>query len=47
MFKKGETYTIMAVYQNDIEAPQTFDGMEIPSWIGSIRSNEETFTILP
>ena len=47
MFKKGETYTIVVVYQNDIVATQTIDGVEVSSWVGSIRSNEETFTILP
>jgi hypothetical protein len=47
LFEKGEKYTIVAVYQNLIDVTQTIDGTEISSWIGSIRSNEETFVILP
>jgi len=47
MFKKGETYTIVAIYQNDLDITKTIDGVEVSSWVGSIRSNEETFVILP
>lgn len=47
MFKRGETYTIVAIYQNDLDITQTIDGVAVSSWIGSVRSNEETFTILP
>lgn len=46
-FKQGQPYTIVVIYQNDIEATQTIGGVEVPSWVGSIRSNEETFVILP
>lgn len=47
MFKKGEKYTIVAIYQNDLDITQTIDGVAVSSWIGSVRSNEETFVILP
>ena len=46
-FKKGGKYTIVAIYQNAIETKKTINGIEISSWIGVIRSNEETFVILP
>ena len=46
-FQRGETYTFMAVYQNGIDITKTIDGIEVPSWVGSVRSNEETFIILP
>ena len=46
-FKNGETYTIFAIYQNNISVTKTIDGVDVLSWVGSIRSNEETFTILP
>jgi hypothetical protein len=47
LFKQGEKYTIVAIYQNNIDINKTIDGVEAPAWIGSIRSNEETFIILP
>ena len=47
MFKRGEKYTIVAIYQNDLDITQTIDGVAVSSWIGSVRSNEETFIILP
>lgn len=47
LFKKGEKYTIVVVYQNDIDMNKMIDGVEVPAWVGSIRSNEETFVILP
>ena len=47
MFKRGEKYTIVAIYQNDLDITQTIDGVAVSSWIGSVRSNEETFVILP
>ena len=47
MFKRGEKYTIVAIYQNDLDITQTSDGVAVSSWIGSVRSNEETFIILP
>jgi hypothetical protein len=43
----GETYTIEFIYQNEIDVTKTFDGIEVPSWVGTIRSNKETFIILP
>jgi hypothetical protein len=46
-FQQGEKYTIFVIYQNQIEATQTLDGVEVPAWVGSIRSNEETFVISP
>ncbi|MBI5294299.1 MAG: hypothetical protein HY869_02405 [Chloroflexi bacterium] len=45
--KSGETYTIVVIYQNDLDITQTIGGVEVPSWVGSVRSNEETFVILP
>jgi hypothetical protein len=45
--KSGETYTIVVIYQNDLDITQTIGGVEVPAWVGSIRSNEETFVILP
>ena len=47
MFRKGEKYTIVVIYQNELDATQTIDGVEISSWVGSIQSNEVTFTISP
>ena len=47
MFKRGEKYTIVAIYQNDLDITQTIDGVAVSSWIGSVRSNKETFVILP
>jgi hypothetical protein len=47
MFKKGEKYTIVAIYQNGLDITRTIEGVDVFSWIGSIRSNEETFVILP
>ena len=47
MFRKGEKYTIVAVYQNDLDVTKTIDGVIVSSWVGSVRSNEETFFILP
>lgn len=47
MFKRGEKYTIVAIYQNDLDITQTIDGVAVSSWIGSVRSNEDTFVILP
>ena len=47
MFKRGEKYTIVAIYQNDLDITQTIDGIAVSSWIGSVRSNEEIFVILP
>lgn len=46
-FKKGEIYTIFAIYQNSISVTKNINGVDVSSWVGSIRSNEETFTILP
>jgi len=46
-FKVGKTYTIVVIYQNNIEATQTIGGVEVPSWVGSLRSNVETFIISP
>ena len=43
----GETYTIKAIYQNEINLTKTFDGIDVPSWVGKIQSNEVTFIILP
>lgn len=47
MFTKGEKYTIIVIYQNEVEASRTVGGVDVFSWIGSIDSNEVTFTILP
>lgn len=47
LFKQGERYTIVAIYQNNIDINKTIDGVEVPAWVGSVRSNEETFVILP
>ena len=47
LFKQGEKYTIVAIYQNDINTMKTINGIEVPSWVGSIESNRVTFTILP
>jgi hypothetical protein len=46
-FKSGETYTIVVIYQNDLDITQTIGGVEVPSWVGSVRSNEEMFFIKP
>lgn len=46
-FKKGEKYTIVVIYQNDLDITKTIDGVDVPSWVGSVRSNAETFIILP
>lgn len=47
MFRTGEKYTIVAVYQNDLGITKTIDGVAVSSWVGSVRSNKETFVILP
>lgn len=47
LFKKGEAYTIVAIYQNELDITQTIGGVEVPSWVGSVRSNEEMFFIKP
>ena len=47
LFKKGETYTIVAIYQNELDITKTIDGLDVSSWVGSVRSNAETFIILP
>ena len=47
MFKTGETYTAVVIYQNDINITETINGVEAHAWVGSIRSNQVTFTILP
>ena len=46
-FRKGETYTIFAIYRNEFDVTKIIDGVEVPAWVGSGRSNEETFVILP
>lgn len=46
-FQKGEPYTLTVIYQNDFEITKTIDGSDVSSWVGSLRSNEETFVILP
>ncbi|MBI3175221.1 MAG: hypothetical protein HYZ25_15960 [Chloroflexi bacterium] len=46
-FEEGHKYTIVVIYHNDINITKTINNLEVPSWVGSIRSNEETFTILP
>lgn len=45
--KKGEQYRVIAVYQNQSQFTKTINGVEVPAWVGSIRSNEVAFTILP
>jgi hypothetical protein len=45
--KTGEKYTIYAIYQNGLDVKRTVDGIGISSWVGTIESNKETFTILP
>jgi hypothetical protein len=45
--KIGEEYTIFAIYQNGLDVTLTIEGIDVPSWVGSIESNKETFTILP
>lgn len=45
--RQGEKYTIAVIYQNDIDITKTIGGVEVPSWVGSVRSNVETFIILP
>ena len=47
LFKKGETYTIVAIYQNYIDVTKSFTEGPVSSWVGSIRSNEETLYLLP
>lgn len=47
MFKKGKRYTIVVIYQNEIDVTKSFTEGPVSSWVGSIRSNEETFIILP
>lgn len=47
MFDEGEKYTIVAVYQNELDMSKTIKGVVIPSWVGTIYSNEEMFVILP
>ena len=47
MFKKGRRYTIVVVYQNEIDVTKSFTEGPVSSWVGSIRSNEETFYLLP
>ena len=47
MFKKGRRYIIVAVYQNEIDVTKNFIEGPVSSWVGSIRSNEETFYLLP
>jgi hypothetical protein len=47
MFNKGEIYYVVAVYQNDVEATQVIGGVNVPAWVGLIRSNVEMFVILP
>jgi hypothetical protein len=45
--KQGEKYTIAVIYQNDIDITKTIGGIDVPSWVGTVRSNKETFVILP
>jgi hypothetical protein len=45
-FKSGEKYTIVVIYQNEINSDKTVDGVVLTSWIGIMQSNEETFIIL-
>lgn len=47
LFNRGEKYTIVAIYQNDLTAAKIIDGIEVHSWVGSIESNKVTFTLLP
>lgn len=47
LFKKGETYTIVVVYQNNFDVSKVIDGVNVPAWVGAIQSNEETFSISP
>jgi hypothetical protein len=46
-FTVGEKYTVVAVYRNELDIAKTIDRVEVPAWVGTIRSNEETFVILP
>ncbi|MBI5954523.1 MAG: hypothetical protein HY865_22940 [Chloroflexi bacterium] len=47
LIKPVEKYKLIAIYQNEYELTNTINGVEVPAWVGSIRSNEVTFTILP
>ena len=47
LIKPAEKYKLIAIYQNEYELTNTINGVEVPAWVGSIRSNEVTFTILP
>jgi hypothetical protein len=47
MFSRGEKYTIVAVYQNDLDVTRNSMEGNVSSWVGTVRSNEETFIILP
>ena len=47
LFTTGEKYAIVATYQNELDVTQTIDGVDVSSWVGSVQSNEVTFTIKP
>jgi hypothetical protein len=47
LFIAGEKYTIVAVYQNEIEDSRVHNGGKVDSWIGSIQSNKVFFVISP
>lgn len=46
-FKRGETYKIVMIYQNEFDFSESISGLDVSAWIGSIHSNEQTFVILP
>jgi hypothetical protein len=46
-FKENELYTVVAIYQNSLDATQTVDGKEVKAWIGEVQSNSDTFMVVP
>ena len=47
LFKYREAYTIVAIYRNHLDVTKNFIGGDVSFWVGSVRSNEEYFIILP
>ena len=47
LFKYREAYTIVAIYRNHLDVTKNIIGGDVSFWVGSVRSNEEYFIILP
>lgn len=43
LFVRGEKYTLVVIYQNEMDVQQELDGKIVRSWVGSIKSSPLTF----